>query len=423
MWMYFDRVLLPHQIAEATAQGRPRGNLSDLYPRWIGAQELLLGGLDPYSAEVTRKIQIGYYGRPIDPTRPFDPTDQQAFAYPAYVVFLLAPTLHLSFGVIQQAFFWVLILFTLASVPVWLRVVGWKVSPSVRAAIMALTLGSAPILLGLKLQQFTLLVAFICSLAMLFLITERQIAAGVLLALATIKPQLLLPLLLWLVVWSLGDVKRRYRWAVSFLFVMVALYAASEYWLPHWISRFWRATVDYRQYTQAVSVLEDILPRWLGIILETLFAAIIALVCWSNRKYSQASNQFQYTTCLMLAFTSLVMPTFSLYNQVLLLPAILFFARDRKRIWKQNFVSRSLFIVVAALLAWPWISSAALVALSSVSPGVVKQIWALPAWTVPQFPVAVSALMLFHYYQTTFDAPPASPRRRMLGNQPPAQEL
>jgi hypothetical protein len=204
---------------------------------------------------------------------------------------------------------------------------------------------------------------------------------------------------------------------------MTVLYATSEYWLPHWISRFWRATVDYRQYTQAVSIVEDILPRWLGIILETSFVAIIALVCWSNRKRSEASNQFQYTTCLVLAFTSLVMPTFSLYNQVLLLPAILLFARDRKRIWRQNFVSRSLFIVVAALLAWPWLSSAVLVTLSSfVSPGLVKQIWALPAWTVPQFPVAVSALMLLDCYHTTFDTQAASSRRRMLGNQPPAQE-
>jgi len=62
MWTYADRVLIPHQVSDAAAHGWPRGNLSDLYKQWIGAQELLLHGRDPYSAEVTREIQAGYYG-------------------------------------------------------------------------------------------------------------------------------------------------------------------------------------------------------------------------------------------------------------------------------------------------------------------------------------------------------------------------
>src|ERR1700756_2839096 len=96
MWFYVQRVLISHQIADAIAHGRPRGNLSDLYPRWLGARELLRHGRNPYSAEITREIQQGYYGRPLDPTRSEDPKDQQGFAYPAYIVFLLAPTVALQ---------------------------------------------------------------------------------------------------------------------------------------------------------------------------------------------------------------------------------------------------------------------------------------------------------------------------------------
>ena len=92
-----DRILRAQQIADAAAHNRPRGNLSDLYPRWLGARELLRHGRNPYSAEITREIQQGYYGRPLDPARPDDPKDQQGFAYPAYVVFLLAPTVDLPF--------------------------------------------------------------------------------------------------------------------------------------------------------------------------------------------------------------------------------------------------------------------------------------------------------------------------------------
>ena len=76
MWTYVNRVLIPYQISDAATRGRPRGNLSDLYPRWVGAKELLLHGRDPYSAEVTCEIQAGYYGRPLDPSRPNDPRDR-----------------------------------------------------------------------------------------------------------------------------------------------------------------------------------------------------------------------------------------------------------------------------------------------------------------------------------------------------------
>src|ERR1700739_2046563 len=90
MWLYVDRVLAAHQRADAALSGTPRGNVSDLYRRWLGSRELLFRHRDPYSKEVTREIQSGYYGRPLDPSRPQDPKDQQAFAYPVYIAFLLA---------------------------------------------------------------------------------------------------------------------------------------------------------------------------------------------------------------------------------------------------------------------------------------------------------------------------------------------
>lgn len=405
-WTYASRVLIPHQISDSAARGNPRGNLSDLYPRWIGAQELLLHGRDPYSPEVTREIQAGYYGRPLDPSRPADPIDQQAFAYPVYVVFYLAPTVRLGFGFVQRAFFWVLVGVTLASVPLWLRVLNWPVDLWVQAAMLALTLGSVPVLQGLKLQQLTLLVAAMCAVAMALLAADRPIAAGTVLALATIKPQLVLPLLLWLAIWTLGDLKHRYRWTASFLIAMAVLCSASEWFLPHWIGRFWHAAGEYRHYTQAISLLEAILPHPLGRLLEILFAVATVLVCWKQRKQPENSGAFQSSTCLVMALTVLMVPTFSLYNQVLLLPAILFMARDRRSIWERNIVSRVILIMVAALLAWPWLSSVALAGLSFVLPQeTVQRAWAVPLWTVPQIPVGVAALMLVHYYQKTFAAP------------------
>src|SRR5271166_3535594 len=126
MWEYTDRVLIPHQMLDAAAHGRPRGNLSDLYPRWIGARELLLHGRDPYSDVVTREIQVGYYGRTLDLSRPEDPRDQAGFAYPVYVVFSLVPTIRWPFPIVQKGFFWLLVVLTSASTLLWLRFLQWS---------------------------------------------------------------------------------------------------------------------------------------------------------------------------------------------------------------------------------------------------------------------------------------------------------
>ena len=82
MWFYVDRILVGYQVADAEVHQRPRGNLSDLYPRWLGARELLLHHRNPYGDDIALEIQKGYYGRVLDPARPDDPKDQQGFAYP-----------------------------------------------------------------------------------------------------------------------------------------------------------------------------------------------------------------------------------------------------------------------------------------------------------------------------------------------------
>src|SRR5277367_1478435 len=89
-WTYVNRILIAHQVRDAAARGIPRGNLSDLYPRWLGARELLLRGRDPYSHEFTSEIQAGYYGRPLAPGEHLAPSGhedrnyEQGFYYPVY---------------------------------------------------------------------------------------------------------------------------------------------------------------------------------------------------------------------------------------------------------------------------------------------------------------------------------------------------
>jgi glycosyl transferase family 87 len=406
MWTYVNRVMIPHQISDAAAQGRPRGNLSDLYPHWIGARELLLHGRDPYSPEVTREIQQGYYGRPLDPARPGDPKDQQGFAYPVYVAFYLGPTIHLSFGLVRKGFFWVLLGLTLATIPLWLRVLRWSVPVWAQVSLMVFTVGSLTVVQGLKLQQMTLLVVALLAVAMALLASDRPIAAGMVLALTTIKPQLVWLLLLSLMIWTLADWRRRYRWAASFLLTMAILCVASEWYLPHWISRFVEAMGRYLKYTDAVSILDLTVPAPWGWISRVFFVAATVHIAWKNRRLAEDTPAFAATVSLALAVTVIVIPSHALYNQVMLLPAVLLLLRERQAIWNRNRMSRVLLSLAAFLLSWHWLASIVLACLSFVLPlELVERAWTIPGWTVPQISVGVAALMLIHYYQTTNTAP------------------
>ena len=114
---------------------------------------------DPYSPEITREIQIGYYGRPLDANQPGDPKDEERFAYPVYVVFLLAPTVTVPFPILQTAFKFALAVLVALSVLLWLRALCWRPSRTVLGILLVLTVGSFAAVQGIKLQQLSLLVA------------------------------------------------------------------------------------------------------------------------------------------------------------------------------------------------------------------------------------------------------------------------
>lgn len=405
-WAYVARVLIPYQVADAAAHGRPRGNLSDLYPRWWGARELLLHGRDPYGAEVSREIQEGYYGHRLDPARPADPKDQQKFAYPVYVVFFLAPTIHQPFAAVRQEAVWVLLACTIATVLVWLRILRWALSSVTQLAIVILTLGSLPLVQGLKLQQMTLFVAGLVGFAIWLLAANRPIAAGAVLAVATIKPQLVGILLLWLLLWTFADWRRRIRWLPSFVLTLAALFALSEHVLPHWVPRFLQALRDYQNYSDSVSGMAKLLPGLWSLPPLLAIAAAAAYVGWKNRHDSAATLEFARMASLVLAVTVIMIPSYALYNQVLLLPAVLGLARDAGALWQGGAIRRGLLLLVGALLIWPWLTALLLAAGSFVlPPGAAQRAWALPFWSVLLCPIAVAGLVLLAQFSQAFAAP------------------
>jgi len=396
-WFYVDRILRPQQIADAAAHGLPRGNLSDLYPRWLGARELLLHRRNPYSADITREIQQGYYGRPLDPARPDDPKDQQGFAYPAYIVFLLAPTVNLPFDTVQTGFRWFLVVLAGGSVLLWLWVLRWTPSFGTATIFMALMLGWLPMVQGIKLQQLTLLVAGLLAACGACLAGGWFLLAGVLLGLSTIKPQLAWPLVLWLLLWAASDWRSRRRFVFGFGAVMLLLLGGAQLLLPGWLRMFVEAIGRYHQYTQNQSVLVWLFGSIAGRVLEVVSVALCAICIWSVRREPATSLAFGRAFALVLALTVLIVPMIAPYNQVLLVPAILALLQSeflREPILPAVRLAR---IVGGVLLVWPWTATVGLsVAYVWLTPAVRERVWRTPFYSTFMVPVFLFGLALLN---------------------------
>jgi hypothetical protein len=396
MWLWVQHIAIPHQQAESAALGIPRGNLSDLYPRWLGARELLLHHRDPYSAGITREIQTGYYGRPIDAARPNDPSDQQAFAYPVYVAFLLAPTIYLPFSLVQHAFLWMLIFVTAGSVLLWLQALGWRISTQAKLVWIILVLGCFPAMQGFKLQQLTLLVAAMIALAMLAVARRYLVIAGVLLACATIKPQLVALLVVWLGTWVAGNWRKRQRLLWGFAAAMALLVMGAEILLPGWIGEFRSATAAYYRYTGGGRSVVDVLisPAW-GKVLAVLLAGAALVRLWKLRHAKPDAPEFHWALSLVMATTLAIIPMFAPYNQLLLVPALLVIARAVRPLWAETRRSRFLLGLSGLSIFWPWIAAAGLVfALLFLPSATVQRAWPLPLYSSLAIPIAILALLL-----------------------------
>ena len=402
-WFYVNRILRAEQIAEAAAHDRPRGNLSDLYPRWLGARELFLHHRNPYSPEITREIQQGYYGRPLDPSRPDDPKDQQGFAYPAYVVFPLAPTIGLPFEEVQRAFRWFLIGLAVADVFLWLYILGWKVSCPMTIVLAIMAVGWLPMVQGIKLQQLTLLVAALLAASAALVVGSVGRAplprslllfgSGIVLAFATIKPQLAWPLVLFLLVWALSQWSQRKAFVFGFALTMTLLFFGAELLLPGWLRMFVDAIGQYHRYTQNQSVLVYLFGSIAGRIFEIIAVLLCALYACRIRREPAGSSGFSHAVALIAALTALAVPMFAPYNQVLLMPAIFMLLKSTSRPMLP--AVRIAYFVTFLMIAWPWMI-AFLLTLSSpwLSSNSRQRLYLAPFYSNFFVPIFVFGLIL-----------------------------
>jgi hypothetical protein len=261
--------------------------------------------------------------------------------------------------------------------------------------LIVLTLGSFQAVQGIKVQQLGLLVGGLVASSAALLAERRPGFAGVLLAFATIKPQLVLLLLAWLLLWAFSDWHRRRTFVWGFVSTMALLLAAAEYVLPGWVWRFRDAVTTYRQYNDGAASVLDVLitPEW-GRPLAGLTVLALAVLCWRFRRAAIESSAFNLMLALVLAVTVVIVPKAAPYNQVLLLPGFLLPVRGWGTLWQKSALMRLILMICGLLIFWPWLAASVLtIAWLFLPAAAVQNAWAVPLWTILAIPPTVVALL------------------------------
>lgn len=342
--LYFG---LAHTVYTGVSSTAPGAN--DFYSRWIGARALFMRGENPYSEGVTREIQLGMYGRVARADE-----DQVAFAYPLYVSFLILPLVGLAFAQAQALWMAFLVLAVIAGSIAITQICEIGNRPFL---LLSLTLGVIvfyPSVRAIFLGQFAI-VSFLCiALACRAIQTKMDPLAGLLLAVATVKPQPALFLTPIILMWA----ARQGRWGIVFGAVgtLSILGGAAAILVPTWIVDFIGALRAYAQY-EPVGPPIQILAEWVLPSPWSFYAALLAAsglaVClfWQVfQRWDQQFEEFLDVLGLAAIITTLTAGRIGSSDQVLLLfPWLYWMARwtARNKRWQA-----ALLLLVFVLLPW-----------------------------------------------------------------------
>jgi len=357
VWYWAIDIFAPANTASAKQQNRPIGNNSDLYARWYGTRELLIHHRNPYSRNITREVQAGFYGRPLDSQSASDPTAQEGFNYPLYTAFLLAPVAGLRFATAQMIVRWLLIFAASCSVPLWIRALGVRLRLPLVLVGMVLTAGSYPSVMEFYQQNLAAFVIFLLAVSMACVARGWLTLAGFLLALSTIKPEIAGLMVLWCLFWAAGQWKKRYALLASFSATLATLIVAAEIALPHWIARFLDVIREYQISDADLPISEVLLPRFAGKLVTFSLICLLIVLFWRWKASEAGSEAFQWGIAWAAAVTLFVVPKLAAYNHFLLVPALLVLIVHWQDILNANLITRSLTKAAFASQLWQWIAA------------------------------------------------------------------
>jgi hypothetical protein len=332
------------------AQQNPGGN--DFLVHWMGTRNFLLYGTSPYSDQTAIAIQTMAYGRPAKPGE-----HELRVAYPLYSIVLFTPFALIPDFTLARAVWMTLLEVGLILVSFFsIRLADWKPSLLTLALFMVFSIlwyhGLRPLING----NAVIIIALFFVGAFYAIKSGNDELAGVLLAFSTIKPQLSLLLIVFVIIWAFRQ--RRLKIVIWLLTTVLLLILSAVLLIPDWLLQNLREILRYPGYnppgTLATALLA-LLPG-LGKRLPYIIAGILGLIVlaeWFLVRVHSDFKTFLWSASLTLVISQWIGIQTDPGNFIILLPALvlsLSLLESRWR-WGKAFT----FLILLGLFGGLWL--------------------------------------------------------------------
>jgi hypothetical protein len=314
-----------YQFALNDAGGR------DFAPLWLGMRLHILEEQNPYGEETLADIQSFLYGGRMA----YSWENRGWFLYPYYAMLVFSPTAMISDFAMARAVWMTLLAAALIGITfVSLELTRWSPSRVVLAGYLVFVLGGYYAVRPVYNGNPSIMSALCIVLTFLFIQRERDVAAGILLGLSTFKPQMVILLWWFVLLWAVSH--RRLGLILSMTITPILLAVGSSFLQPGWLALSLAEMIEYVKNNGPMTfggILNERWPGSGGVVggALTVALAILLIVEWW-RALGKDLRWFFWTAGLTLAITNMIGIPTGTSNHIALIPVLVFVFS----IWEQR---------------------------------------------------------------------------------------
>jgi len=327
----------------------PGGN--DFLVHWVGTRSFIYEGISPYSDATAQKIQNMVYGRQAEGDE-----HELRVVYPLYSEILFAPfALIENYSIARALWMTFLEVSILATAYVSMRLTGWRPGFWLIPIFLIFSILWYHGMRALINGDAVVLVGLLIVLAIRMIREGNDALAGILLAFTTIKPHLVLFLIVFILLWSITQK----RWLLFgwILGGTIALIVFATIFIPNWlIQNIWEI-LRFPIYYPELSLGSAFEAWWPGVGTQmkwglSLIFLVMLLFEWTYAR-SKGFIQFLWTCCLTLVISQWIGIGTDPANFILLfLPIVLVFSIIKERWHRGGDVIVLLVMVVLFFGVW-----------------------------------------------------------------------
>lgn len=296
---------------------------TDFLYRWLPTRLVLLYGYEnPYSPEVEYQVELIHHGH----AHEGDETPG-IFAYPYYTMGVFLPFAFIGDFLIARSLWLTLMeLAHLGIVFLILKIIKFSPKKSLGVAFIFFALFPADFAQALVDGNPSSLAAFFAVLALFFISREKDVWAGVFLALSTIKPQLVVLFLPLVGVWALSNKRMKILYAAGIS--LASFLGISFLFQPNWLAEFFTdltTYVDVAHPSTPLAILSYWMPAAVARSIALLLSLTSAFILLRAVKFfwGKDFSALFWTGSLVFVLMPLTGITSAKSNYVAMLPAVI----------------------------------------------------------------------------------------------------